>query len=162
MTGVTPPVMSPTEANALLAASPVTVQPSATGASGMTSWVPPRQVIVGGASAIIAWLIIHALAAAGLDIAAVVTVDPGHALVLAFGLDPTTVAGQVQGWLSGLIGLAIATYVPPSYADIIKNLNDKIIHIAQRDPATNVSYVLTPVTPRAGDPPTIIPPATKE
>lgn len=145
----TPPVISATSAKAILAASPVTLQPSAPGASGVTSWIPPRNIWVGGVAGIVAWLILHGLAAAGLDIGAIAT-------PLGFSTE------QVQGWIAAAIAAGIATYVPPSVGDIIKHLNDTIVHIAQRDPATNVSYVITPVTPPIGEPATIVPPAPKE
>jgi len=140
--------MSDATAKTILASAPIVVRPSASGASGVTSWVPPRNIWVGGVAGIVAWLILHGLAAAGLDIGALAT---------PLGFSPD----QVQGWIAAAIAGIIATYTPPSAADIIKHLNDTIIHIAQRDPATNVSYVLAPVTPPLGEPATIVPPAQK-
>jgi hypothetical protein len=105
---------------------------------------------------------LHLLAVAGLDISTLALDEPFKSLLVALGQDPGGVAGQVQGWLAGLIGLAVATWVPPSAADLIKNLNDAIVHLAQRDPDSNVSYVLPPVQPRQGEAPVIVPPANKE
>ena len=143
------PIISSTAAKAIIAASPVATPPSSPGASGVTSWIPPRNIWVGGVAGIVAWLVLHGLAAAGLDIGAIAT-------PLGFSTE------QVQGWIAAAIAAGIATYVPPSVGDIIKHLNDTIIHVAQRDPATNVSYVITPVTPPLGEPAIIVPPATKE
>lgn len=137
------PAISDQTASAIQKASAGAVaQPLPPEQSKMASWIPPRQVWAGGVAAIVAWLILHALAAAGLDIAAILT---------PLGFDPA----EVQTWLAGAIGLAIATWVPPSVADVVKNLNDDIVHLAQRDPKSNVSYVLPPVQNPPGEAPTI-------
>ena len=142
------PVMSEPQAKTLIAAAPVVSQPSLPGASGVTSWVPPRNIWVGGLAGIVAWLLLHGLAAAGLDLAAIAA---------PLGFSPE----QIQGWIAAAIAGIVATYVPPSWGDLIKHLNDTLVHAAQRDPASSVSYVLPPVTPPVGEPAVIVPPAQK-
>lgn len=137
-------------AKAILAAVAPTavVQASSPANTQMGSWIPPRQIWVGGVSAIVAWLILNILAHFGLDIGAIL--QP-------LGFDP----GTVQGWLAGAIGAGIAWIVPPAVRDIIQHLDDKIVQIAQKDPVSNVSYVLAPVQPPAGQAAVIVPPAEK-
>lgn len=141
------PLPTELQAQAILKAAPLTLAAAPPSETKMKAgWLPPRNVWAGGLAGIIAWLILHAVSIyAHID---VVTV--GQTL----GFDPFTV-------LSGLIGGAIAWAVPPSVADVVTNLNDAIVHIAQKDPQSNVSYVIAPVQPPPGEPAVIVPPAVK-
>lgn len=140
------PVLSVSEATKIISAAPMaTVGANPASDTKMkSSWVPPRKVWAGGVAAILSWLIIHALATfANIDV---------QGIAASLGItDPVTI-------LSGLIGTAIAWVIPPSTSDVITHLNDVIINLAQRDPESNVSYVLPPVVPPAGASPVIQPP----
>lgn len=136
------------EAAAILKAAPVTISqatpPSET--QMRAGWIPPRNVWAGGLAGIVAWLILHVITVyANIDV-----VTLGHSL----GFDPFTV-------LAGLVAAGIAWAVPPSVSDVVTNLNDAIVHIAQKDPQSNVSYVIAPVQPPPGEPAVIVPPAVK-
>lgn len=140
--------LSKSEAEAIINAAPSATAPAlpANQTEMKSGWVPPRNVWAGGLAAILAWLVLHAITAfTGIDVGAI-------AANLGIS-DPVTI-------LSGLIGGLIAWAVPPSVSDVITNLNDGIVHLAQRDRQSNVSYALPAVRPPIGsngkpEPPTI-------
>ena len=117
--------------------------------SQMNSPVPPQQFLAGGIGGVVTWLLIWGLHRfANLDLIAIAAT---------FGMDAST----LQAVISGLVAAALVYLVPPSKADVIKHLDDEIVHTAMKDPESNVSYVQTPVQPPPGEPAVIIPPATK-
>lgn len=75
-----------------------------------------------------------------------------------FDLQPTlnslfaligTPAPDAQLTLAGIISWAVAYYLPPAQRDIVKRLNDEIVAIAARDPASPVSpRTVTVITPK--------------
>lgn len=135
------PVLRLAEANKILDAAPVaTAQATPASETRMNSGViPPRQVWAGGLAALITWVICYFL---------------GQYTGIVIPL-------EIQTPISIFIGGIVASIVPPSVGDIITNLNDTIVHIAQRDPNSNVSYVLPPVQPPPGEAAIIVPPAVK-
>lgn len=132
------PILPSSQAKAILATGP-SAGASVPNASGMNSWLPPQQFLAGGIGGVVTWLVVF-----GLNKWASVQIPP-----------------EVQTYIASGVAALIVWIVPPAQRDVVKNLNDEIIHIAQRDPASNVSYVLPPVQPPLGEPATIIPPATK-
>lgn len=99
--------------------------------------LPDQNVLAGGLAAVIAWVLVQIADHFGLAI------------------DPT-----VQTAIVLVIGFGLAHFVPLSAQDIINRLNDSIVHLAQRDPTSNVSYVVPPVRVPPGEPATIGGPAT--
>lgn len=131
------PELTKTEADAIIAAAPMATAPALPpNQTNMKSgWIPPRKVWVGGVFAILSWLIIHAITAiAGIDV---------QSIADSLGVDPVTT-------LSGIIFAAVSWITPPSVSDKITGLNDAIIHLAQRDQQSNVSYALPAVRPPIG------------
>lgn len=144
------PQMTNSDANKIIASSPVvsTPLPETQSVTSTSPLAVPRQIWAAGLFAIIAWLILWAISRfAHLDIDLWLT-------GLGFA------AGTAQATLAGIIGLAVAKFVPPSIGDRIKWLNDQIVHLAQRDPKSDVSYVLPPVRPPVGETPIVDPAAT--
>lgn len=144
------PQMTNSDANKIIASSPVvsTPLPETQSVTSTSPLAVPRQIWAAGLFAIIAWLILWAISRfAHFDIDLWLT-----------GLGFS--AGTAQATLAGIIGLAVAKFVPPSIGDRIKWLNDQIVHLAQRDPKSDVSYVLPPVRPPVGETPIVDPAAT--
>lgn len=140
--------LTQTEANKMLA-SVAPFAPSAPGSSGVNSPLPPQQFLAGGIGGIVTWFLIYGLEHwAHFDLV-------GFAGNL--GIDP----GTLQTGISGIVAAALVYLVPPSRADVVKNLNDDIVHLAQKDPDSDVSYALKPVQPPVGEPAVIVPPAKK-
>lgn len=90
---------------------------------------PDRNVLAGGLVACIVWLVALGLGHFG------ITIDPG-----------------TQTALSVVLGFAVVHFVPRSAQEIIGELNDGIVQMAQADPTSNVSYALPPVHVPAGQP----------
>jgi len=134
------PTPTPSQATAILKAAPsIAAPPAAPGSSGINSWIPPQKFLAGGIGGIVTWLIVHLLSVyAGIDVPA-----------------------DLQTYIASGVAALLVYIVPPSQKDVVQHLNDDIIHIAQRDPDSNVSYVLPPVQPPPGEPATIVPPASK-
>jgi len=113
--------------------------------------LPAQQMITAGISGAIAWGLLAAAAHFGFDPQPIV-----DQICAAMGIAPFA----IQPALAGVIGLVIATYMPPSQRDIVNHLTDAIVHAAMKDPTTEVSNVQKPVTPAPGDARVIVPPAT--
>jgi hypothetical protein len=90
---------------------------------------PDRNVLAGGLVGVACWGITTALAARGIYI------DPA-----------------LQDALPLLVGFLIAHIVPRSAHEIVAELDDGIVHMAQADPDSNVSYVLPPAHVPPGEP----------
>src|SRR5580658_4071517 len=123
---------------------------SAPGAS--KTGIPAQQMVSAAFCSAIAWALLSAAAHFGVDPQPIVDHLCGLINVQPFSVQPA---------LAGIIGLIIATYIPPSQRDIINNLTDAIVHAAMKDPSTEVSNVQKPVTPAPGDTAVIVPPAAK-
>jgi len=78
----------------------------------MTNWIPDRKVWGGGATAVLAWLVVQLLQAYG-----GVTLPPGS--------DATIAAG---------IGFLASYVLPPSAQDIVKRVDGRIVEILAADP----------------------------
>lgn len=150
MTDTTTPTHS--QASAIISAGTaagVTAAPSAPGASGVNSWIPPRKFLAGGLGGIVTWIIIWGLQHwLGFDIVS---------FAQELGISPDA----LQADISSVVALALVYVIPPAEADTAKNLNDKIVQAAMADPDSNVSYVQAPVKPPLGEAPVIVPPAIK-
>lgn len=134
------PTLTEAQAQAILKNAPVVAMPVAKADSVMAGPpIPPRQALAGGLAGIVAWLICYFL---------------GKYTGIVIPL-------ELQTPIAIFVGGLVASIIPPSAKDIIKNLNDAIVHAAQKDPESNVSYVLKPVQPPAGEAATITPPAQK-
>ena len=125
------PVPTALQARAILAAAPQ-ITPSASLPGASQTGVPQQRVLAAAIGALIAYFVVKY---SGIDIPA------------------ELIAGVVAGLL--------AMFVPASQRDAINDMTDARVHAAMRDPSTMVSYVQTPVTPAPGEPPVIVPPATK-
>jgi hypothetical protein len=139
-------------AQAILKTAPVVTQPSAASESVMNSWIPPQRVLAAGISGVAAWVILSLLAHYG--------IDPQPALDSVFAVFGQP-APDAQAALSGIIALAIATYVKPRQAEIIQHSTNQTVQAAMADPLSKVDYVQVPVQPPPGEPATFEPPATK-
>lgn len=130
------PEITNASADAILKAAPTATSAPLPKSQTMmtTSWIPPRNIWAGGIAGILTWIICQLLS---------------H--FTGFVIPP-----DLQGYLAGAVGAGIAWIVPPSAKDLVKRLNDEIVHLAQRDPESNVSYVLPPVQPPKGEPAVII------
>jgi RecJ-like exonuclease len=90
--------------------------------------MPERKIWAGGLAAIAAWIILAIIAHFLPSVAAVLPAD-------------------AQTILSGLIGAAIANYVPPDIQDKIKHVDDAVIEIARASDASPASESPPPMTP---------------
>ena len=142
--------LSEVDARKVLASVPSSVA-SAPGTS--KTGLPAQQMITAGISGAIAWGLLAAAAHFGLDPQPIVDQITGAMGITSFAIQPA---------LAGVIGLVIASWVPPSQRDIIAHLTDAIVHAAMKDPATEVSNVQKPVTPPPGEALVIVPPASKD
>ncbi len=146
------PVPTETQAATMLkagATAGLTVPASEPGSSGVNSWIPPRKFLAGGIGGIVAWALIWGLQ------------HWLHFDLVTFAANFGVSIDALQMYIASAVGAALVYIVPPSKADVVKHLNDEIVHAAQKDPDTNVSYVLAPVKPPAGEAATIVPPAAK-
>jgi len=91
-------------------------------------WIPERKIWAGGLSAVLAWIIIALLVHFVPSIAPVLPAD-------------------AQTILAGVIGAAIANYVPPDIQDKIKHVDDAVIVIARASDASPASETPPPMTP---------------
>lgn len=82
----------------------------------MRKWLPDRKVLTGGVSAVLAFFVLAALAAAGLDLPA-----------------------EYQTMLPVAIGYAISYLVPPGKRELIERIDDKLVELAANDPRSRVS-----------------------
>lgn len=142
------PTLSPPQATAILSAG-VPSQPAAPGSSGVNSWVPPQKFLAGGIGGVVAWALIWGLQ---------------HWLnfdLVAFAANFGISGDALQVYIASGVAALLVYIVPTSQVDAIKVMDDETVHIAQRDPATNVSYVIKPVVPPPGEAPVITPPDPK-
>ena len=130
-----------------------TVPSSTASAPGSSkTGIPAQQLLMAGVSSAIAWGLLAVAAHFGIDPQPIVDKICAAMNVAPIAIEPA---------LAGIIGLDIATYVPPSQRDIVVNLTDAIVHAAMKDPTTEVSNVQKPVTPAPGDDRVIVPPLAK-
>jgi len=132
MSDTAPPVPTKTQADALLSAAPSIVAPASQPGDSLTG-VPQQKVLAAAVGALVAYVLVK---------------------YTGISIPPELVAGVVAALL--------AMFVPASKRDIRGAVTDADVHALMRDPASNVSYVQTPVQPRLGDPAVIVPPAQKE
>lgn len=92
-------------------------------------YTPDRNVLAGGLTGVIGWGLMWIAGATGHPV------------------DPITANGVLM-----VVAFGIAHFVPPSAQNIVNKLNDEIVHMAQIDPDSNVSYVLPPVRVPVGEP----------
>ena len=83
----------------------------------MSKWIPDRKVWAGGATMVVAWLIVQVL-----DLYAGADIPLGADAALAFAL-----------------GKAVEYLVPPSARDLITKLDDEIVAYAGRSSVSEVS-----------------------
>ncbi len=145
------PALTEIQAKAILQAAPASVVSADPLALSLipAPYVPPRPVWIGFVSFILAGIIIQ-LATVYLRINFV-----GLATTLSNISGQTVDTNVIKMGIAGIIGYGITWAVPPTWGDTIKVLTDGIIHAAQKDKKSKVSYVLPAVQPPVNEPPTM-------
>lgn len=98
----------------------------------LAKWVPDRKVWLGGLSAILAWLAMHAATQYGYDPQPVINAI----WAVAF---PGDAVPSAQPLLAGIIATAIAYLTPASARDVIKKIDDDIARAAGYLPAPSTA-----------------------
>jgi len=129
------PVPTTLQAAAILSAAPQIAPPASLPGASQTG-IPNQKAVIATLGGLLTYIIVAAL-----QKYAGITVPPEL--------------------VSGAVAVLLALFVPPSQRDVVNNMTDANVHAAMRDPATQVSYVQTPVTPPTGEAAVIVPPATK-
>lgn len=105
----------------------------------MNFTMPDRNILIGSLAAVIVWAM------------SVIAEKYGVAF-----------SNDVMIAMPTIVGFVIAHFIPLSTGELVKKLDDDVVHAAQVDPKSNVSYVIPPVAVPPGEAPTIVPPASKD
>ncbi len=105
--------------------------PGTTSPSPQQSWVPSQKVLAGGLGGLVAWAITYLL-----QKYAGITLDP-----------------EVKSWLVGAATIGITYITPVRAQDVVRQLNNEIVAMAQADPK---SPVTVPVVTQAQAIPVVV------